>query len=518
MGVGDRRLLLHGDGVHASGNQTQRDGERRRETQRDAERRREAQRDAERRREAQRGAERRRETERGAERRREAQRDAERRREAQRDAERRRETERDAERRRETQRDAERRGDVFCSALEWEELNQFKLVHLHLLRGVSVSFWRRLLGDGVDPQPGGLQHHALCSCRQPGGEPLVLPGLRDGWWTLVLLWTPPVLLQQQPGTPLLQPGRTDRSGLRSLLHAGHRHGGLLLPSAEGVGVRHRHVGQRDRHLRAGAGGAAAHRPVLVEGCAARPQRLRRQPLRLRGAAPTNHSAAGRGGGGRRGAETRSRLVAGRRARRETSQRIRRRPQVFFACAPASAVGKPRPSGAEEAVLQLLLPVQRGVPLPAAAGLPGPGLVLAVPGQRLQRPLRLPGAVRTERRRQPPSGRLPHVHRGSHRHRGEHHLRLADGPQVSEAVSYGVLHHGGWYGGSLLSLRAAAQLLHAPRALRRPLRLLRRRLRGADPRGDVRRGGSSVPVLGAGRGLLPPRHPLPGQPANRRLAD
>lgn len=88
-------------------------------------------------------------------------------------------------------------------------------------------------------------------------------------------------------------------------------------------------------------------------------------------------------------------------------------------------------------------------------------------------------------------------------------------QVSEAVPSGVLHRGGGDGGSLLPLHAAAPLLPAPRALRRPLRLLRRRLRGADPRGDWGRGGSLLPVLSAGRGLLPPRHPLPHQPADRR---
>ena len=91
-----------------------------------------------------------------------------------------------------------------------------------------------------------------------------------------------------------------RRGLRSLLHPGHRHGRLLFPPAEGVGVWHRHVRQRDRHLRAGAGGAAAHRAVLLEGGAARPQRLRRQPRRVWGTAPTNQTTGGRGAGGERG--------------------------------------------------------------------------------------------------------------------------------------------------------------------------------------------------------------------------
>ncbi len=92
-----------------------------------------------------------------------------------------------------------------------------------------------------------------------------------------------------------------RPGLRSLLHPCHCHGRLLLPPEKGVGVRHRHVGQWNRHLRVGAGSAAAHRAVLVEGGAARPQRLRRQPMCLWGAAPTNHSTGGRGrGGGRAG--------------------------------------------------------------------------------------------------------------------------------------------------------------------------------------------------------------------------
>lgn len=89
------------------------------------------------------------------------------------------------------------------------------------------------------------------------------------------------------------------------------------------------------------------------------------------------------------------------------------------------------------------------------------------------------------------------------------------PQVFEAVPSGVLRFLGGDGGSLLPLHAGASVPPAPRALRCPLRLLWRRLRGADPRGDVRPGGSSVPVLGAGRGLLPPRHPLPCQPANWR---
>lgn len=91
-----------------------------------------------------------------------------------------------------------------------------------------------------------------------------------------------------------------RCGLRSLLHPGHCCGRLLFPPAEGVGVRHRHVRQRDRHLRAGAVGAAAHRAVLLEGGAARPQRLRRQPLRVRSAAPTNQATGGWGAGGGRG--------------------------------------------------------------------------------------------------------------------------------------------------------------------------------------------------------------------------
>ncbi len=88
-------------------------------------------------------------------------------------------------------------------------------------------------------------------------------------------------------------------------------------------------------------------------------------------------------------------------------------------------------------------------------------------------------------------------------------------QVFEAVPSGVLRLLSGDGGSLLPLHAVASVLPAARALCRTLRLLRRRLRGADPGGDVRPRGSSVPVLGAGRGLLPPRHPLPHQPANRR---
>lgn len=88
-------------------------------------------------------------------------------------------------------------------------------------------------------------------------------------------------------------------------------------------------------------------------------------------------------------------------------------------------------------------------------------------------------------------------------------------QVSEAAPRGVLRVFGVDGGSVLPLHAAAALLQAPRALRRPLRLFRRRLRGADSRGDVRRGGRAVPVLCSGRGLLPARHPLPHQPAYRR---
>ncbi|XP_062234459.1 monocarboxylate transporter 12-B isoform X1 [Platichthys flesus] len=40
-------------------------------------------------------------------------------------------------------------------------------VHLHLLHGVSGSFWSRLLGDSVDPQSAGLHHHALWSVPSP---------------------------------------------------------------------------------------------------------------------------------------------------------------------------------------------------------------------------------------------------------------------------------------------------------------------------------------------------------------
>ncbi len=90
-----------------------------------------------------------------------------------------------------------------------------------------------------------------------------------------------------------------RSGLCSLLHSGDRHGWLLFPPAEGAGVRHCHVRQRDWHLRVGASGAAAHWAVLLEGGAARPQRLRCQPLRVWGAAPTNYTAGGWGESGGR---------------------------------------------------------------------------------------------------------------------------------------------------------------------------------------------------------------------------
>ena len=88
-------------------------------------------------------------------------------------------------------------------------------------------------------------------------------------------------------------------------------------------------------------------------------------------------------------------------------------------------------------------------------------------------------------------------------------------QVSEAVPAAVLRASGSDGGSLLPLRPAAAILPASRSLRRSLRILRRRLRGSDPGGDLGRGRSAVPFLCARSGLLPARHPLPAQPAGRR---
>ncbi|XP_063749024.1 monocarboxylate transporter 12-B isoform X2 [Eleginops maclovinus] len=83
-----------------------------------------------------------------------------------------------------------------------------------------------------------------------------------------------------------------------------------------------------------------------------------------------------------------------------------------------------PPAAEEALLHFLLPVQRGVPLPVAAGLPVPGRVFPVPGQRLQPPFRVPGPLCSERRRPTPAGGLPHVHPWGSGHCGERHLRVA----------------------------------------------------------------------------------------------
>lgn len=88
-------------------------------------------------------------------------------------------------------------------------------------------------------------------------------------------------------------------------------------------------------------------------------------------------------------------------------------------------------------------------------------------------------------------------------------------QVSEASSSVLLRGFRGDGGCLLPAGAAASNLRAPRAVRRRLRILRRCLRGADPRSDVGPGGTSVPLLGAGRGLLPACRPLPGQPTNWR---
>lgn len=57
-------------------------------------------------------------------------------------------------------------------------------------------------------------------------------------------------------------------------------------------------------------------------------------------------------------------------------------------------------------------------------------------------------------------------------------------QVFEAAPPGLLRLLGGDGGSLLPLHAITLFVPAPRALCRALRLLRRRLRGSDPSGDV----------------------------------
>lgn len=88
-------------------------------------------------------------------------------------------------------------------------------------------------------------------------------------------------------------------------------------------------------------------------------------------------------------------------------------------------------------------------------------------------------------------------------------------QGFEEVSSARLHASGRLRRPVLYVRSSPSLLSSPRSLRHFLRLLRRGVCRADPRGDVWRHWHQLPQLQSGRCLLPARRPFPDQSTNRR---